>query len=73
MNYFIITLLYLSLFYGIGFGGYKLYKILNGKIKCAQTGWQLAAFSFLLFAMCAFLLVGGLYAFIEIYRVLAGF
>ena len=71
MNYIIITLLYLSLFYAIGFAGYKSYKILNRKIKESQTGWQLAAFSLLLFAMCAFLLVGGLYVFIELYAFLA--
>ena len=71
MNYILITLLYLSLFYGIGYVGYRFYKILNAKIKSAQTGWQLAAFSLLLLATCAFLLVGGLYIFIELYAFLA--
>ena len=72
MNYFVITLLYLSLFYSIGFGGYQLYKILNRKINESGTGWQIAGYALLLFAMCAVLLVGGLYAFIEIYRLLSG-
>jgi hypothetical protein len=72
MNYFIMTLLYGAIFYAIGFGGFQMYKVLNTKIKEAQTGWQLTAFSLLLFAMCALLLVGGLYAFIEIYRLLSG-
>ena len=71
MNYILITLLYLSLFYGIGYVGYRIYKILNAKIKSAQTGCQLAAFWLLLLATCAFLLVGGLYIFIELYAFLA--
>jgi hypothetical protein len=51
--------------------GYRLYKVLNNKIKEAQTGWSLAGFSLLLFIACALLLIGGLYIFIEVYAFLA--
>lgn len=71
MNYIILTILYLSIFYAIGFAGYKFYKILNAKIKGAHNALQLVAFSLLLFATCAFLLVGGLSIFIELYAFFA--
>jgi hypothetical protein len=71
MSNLLLSLLYLSVFVLISLGGYQLYKVLNNKIKEAQTGWQLAGFSVLLFLVFALLLVGGLYIFIELYAFLA--
>jgi len=72
MSNLLLSLLYLSVFVLIGLGGYWLYKVLNKKIKEAQTGWALAGFSLLLFVTCALLLVGGLYLFVELYAFLRG-
>lgn len=71
MNHVLMSLLYLCLFLVIGLGGYRLYKIINNKIREAQTGWALAGFSLLLFLTLALLLVGGLYIFVELYAFLA--
>ena len=71
MGNLLLSLLYLTLFFVIGLGGYQLYKILNKKIKESQTGWQLAGFSLLMFVTFALLLVGGLYIFVELYAFLA--
>ena len=71
MNDVLLSLLYLCVFLVIGLGGFQLYKLLNKKIKEAQTGWALAGFSLLLFISFALMLVGGLYIFIEVYAFLA--
>lgn len=71
MNDVLLSLLYLCIFLVIGLGGYQLYKVLNKKIKEAQTGWALAGFSLLLIVTFALMLVGGLYIFVELYTFLA--
>jgi len=71
MNDVLKILLYGTIFFFAGLVGYRLYKVLNKKIKEAQTGWQVAAFSLLLFLAFALLAVGGLYVFIELYAFLA--
>ncbi len=71
MSHLLLSLLYFSVFIIIGLGGYRLYKVLNKKIKEAETGWQLTCYSLLLFVACAVLLTGGLYIFIELYAFLA--
>ncbi len=71
MSHLLLSLLYFSVFAVIGLGSFRLYKVLNKKIKEADTGWQLALFSLLLFVACAVLLTGGLYIFIELYAFLA--
>ena len=71
MSNLLLSLLYLSVFIIISLAGYQLYRVLNKKIKEAQTGWALAGFSILLFVVCALLLTGGLYIFIELYAFLA--
>ena len=71
MNNVLLSLLYLSVFIIISLAGFQLYKVLNNKIKEAQTGWGLAGYSMLLFVVFALLLTGGLYIFIELYAFLA--
>ena len=72
MSMVLMLLLYATVFFGAGLLGYQLYKVLNKKIKSAQTGWALAGFSLLLFLCFALLAIGGLYLFIELYAFLAG-
>jgi len=40
------------------FAGYKLFRILNEKIRDSETGWQLLGYSVLLFVTCAALFFG---------------
>ena len=71
MSNLLLSLLYLTLFFIISLGGYQLYKLINKKIKEAQTGWGLAGFTLLRFLVFSLLLIGGLYSFIELYAFLA--
>lgn len=51
--------------------GYFAYGYLHNKIKESRTGWQLAAYSFLLIAINAILLFAGVYLLVKIYGFLA--
>lgn len=52
--------------------GYKVFIFLNQKIKDSETGWQLAAYSLLLFIACAALFFGGYVLLAYAYFFLAG-
>ena len=71
MNDVLKVVLYIAIFFLLGLIGYKLYTVLNNKIKGATTGLQSICFSLLLFFCYALLLVGGLYLFIELYAFLS--
>ena len=71
MNDVLKILLYGTILLGAGIAGYRLYKVLNQKIKGAQTGWQLLGYSLLLIVAFALLATASLYLFVELYAFLA--
>jgi hypothetical protein len=52
------------------FAGYRLFRVLNEKIADSRTGWQLLAYSLLLFVTCAALFFGSFLAIALVYSFL---
>jgi hypothetical protein len=56
--------------YLIAIGFYRAYKFCNDKITGSSSGWELFGFSLVLIIINIVLLVGGLYALVEVFRFL---
>ena len=54
----------------IAIGFYKAYKFCDERMTGSSNGWELLGFSLLLIIINAVLLVGGLYALVEVFRFL---
>lgn len=67
MNTVIKVVLFLLIIFVAGLLGYRVYRFLNNRIRSSETGWQLLAYSALLFVASAVLFIGLFFALAYIY------
>lgn len=67
MSQFYKLILFLVFFWLIGLTGFKAYKLLNHKIREAETGWGILLYALLLVLANMGLFFGGLWLLIKTY------
>ncbi len=71
MSQFYKLILFLFFFWLIGLAGFKAYKLLNRKIREAETGWGILLYALLLVLVNMSLFFGGLWLLIKTYGLLS--
>lgn len=71
MSQFYKLILFLVFFWLIGLAGFKTYKLLNRKIREAETGWGILLYALLLVLVNMGLFFGGLWLLIKTYGLLS--
>lgn len=71
MSPFYKLILFLVFFWFIGWAGFNAYKLLNRKIREAETGWEILLYALLLVLVNMGLFFGGLWLLIKTYGLLS--
>jgi hypothetical protein len=71
MSQFYKLILFLVFFWLIGWAGFKAYKLLNRRIRAAETGWGIFFYALLLVLVNMSLFFGGLWLLIKTYGLLS--